>query len=75
MIVAEKDNHKIYVMTMAEPVDQCRGVVQCALEGCQAHMPLIDPQVDGGSVSERVEWFLEHHECFAPSVVARQRKG
>jgi hypothetical protein len=65
VLIASKNGRKIRAMVMKEPVDRCFGVVQCALDGCEAHMPLI---VDADSPSQQVDWFLEHHEC-------RARKG
>jgi hypothetical protein len=63
MLTVSKGGRKIRAMILNKPVDQCLGVVQCALEGCQAYLPLV---VDDDSAREQVEWFLEHHECRAP---------
>lgn len=64
MLTAKKNGRSIRAMMMAEPVDRCLGVVQCALPGCEGYMPLID-DVSGETAAEQVEWFLEHHECRA----------
>ena len=43
MLIANKNGRKIRAMTMDEPVDQCRGVVQCGLPGCEAYMAIVEP--------------------------------
>jgi hypothetical protein len=74
MLIASKNGRKIRAMVMNETVDQCRGVVQCALPGCEAYMELVEPgmqrvggDVEDASPKEQVERFLEHHDCLAPS--------
>lgn len=74
MLIANKNGRKIRAMTMDEPVDQCRGVVQCGLPGCEAYMAIVEPgtrrasgNVEDGTPTEQVAWFLEWHECHAPS--------
>jgi hypothetical protein len=62
MLVARKNRRAVRAMVMTEPSDQCLGVVQCALDGCEAYMPL---QVDQDTVSTQIDWFLENHECRA----------
>ena len=62
MLTASKNGRVIQAMTMSHPVDQCLGVVQCALASCEACMPIV---ADEGTASEQVQWFLEHHECRA----------
>jgi hypothetical protein len=64
MLIARKNGRKIRAMVMNVPVDQCLGVVQCALPGCEAYLPLV---VDTDSAKEQVAWFLDHHECRAPA--------
>lgn len=80
MLTVSKSGRKIRTMTMDEPVDQCRGVVQCALPGCEAYMALVEPgalrasgNVEDGTPTEQVAWFLECHECRALGHGARQR--
>ncbi len=72
MLSASRNGRKIRAMVLNEPVDQCRGVIQCALDDCQAYMAIVEPGTrrDSGNVEdmlpeEQVEWFLEHHECRA----------
>lgn len=75
MITAKKDGREIRAMVMSEPIDHCRGVVQCALSGCEAWMPIVEPGSlrpgpDGDTVedldlNDQVRWFLDHHECRA----------
>ena len=74
MLTASKNGRKIRAMMLNEPADRCRGVVQCALEGCQAYRAIVEPgtQRDSGNVEdatpkEQVAWFLEHHECRVPT--------
>jgi len=62
MLTASRNGRKIRAMVLNAPVDRCLGVVQCALEDCQAYLPLV---VDEDSATEQVEWFLTHHECRA----------
>jgi hypothetical protein len=62
MLTAKRGRRKIRAMVLKEPVDQCLGVVQCALPGCEAHMPII---VDADSAGDQVDWFLDNHECRA----------
>jgi hypothetical protein len=62
MLVARKNGRAVRAMVMTEPRDQCLGVVQCALDGCEAYMPL---QVDQDTVSTQIDWFLKNHECHA----------
>lgn len=73
MLTVKKSGRKIHAMVMHAPTDRCRGVVQCALEGCQAYMAIVEPGTkrDSGNVEdqtakEQIAWFLEHHECRAP---------
>ena len=72
MLNVSKGNRKIRAMMMNETVDRCRGVVQCALPGCQAYMAIVEPgtQRNSGNIeettpNEQIAWFLEHHECCA----------
>ena len=72
MLTASKGGRKIRAMILNEPADRCRGVVQCALEGCQAYMAIVEPGTrrDSGNVEAetpkaQVAWFLEHHACRA----------
>jgi len=74
MLIASKNGRKIRAMVLDEPVDRCRGVVQCALPGCKAHMAIVEPgtrrasgNVEDGAPTEQVEWFLDGHERRAPS--------
>jgi hypothetical protein len=73
MLIASKDGRKIRAMVMDVPVDRCRGIVQCGLPGCEAHMAIVEPgttRISGlleeATPTEQVAWFLEHHECHAP---------
>ena len=82
MLTASKNGRKIRAMMLNEPADRCRGVVQCALEGCQAYMAIVEPgtQRDSGNVEdttpkEQVAWFLEHHECRALAGKPTRRKS
>ena len=74
MLTASKNGRKIRAMVLNAPVDRCLGVVQCALNGCQGYMAIVEPGTrrDSGNVEdttpkEQVAWFLEHHECRAPA--------
>jgi hypothetical protein len=71
MLTVSKGGRKIRAMVLNEPVDRCLGVVQCALEGCQAYLPL---RVDEDSAKEQVAWFLEHHECRATGKKPTRRR-
>lgn len=63
MLTAKRNGRQIRAMVMKEPVDQCFGVVQCGLRGCEAYMALV---VEGkGSVGDQCDWFLDNHECRA----------
>lgn len=73
MLIANKNGRKIRAMTMEAPVDQCRGIVQCALPGCEAYKALVEPGalrdsggVEDATLTRQVAEFLEHHECRAP---------
>jgi hypothetical protein len=81
LTVSWKGGQQIRAMVMKEPVDRCLGVVQCALSGCEAYMAIVEPgtQRDSGNVEdatpkEQIEWFLEHHECRAPSQATKTKK-
>ena len=72
MLTASKNGRKIRAMVMSASADHCRGVVQCALEGCEAYMAIVEigAQRDSGNVEdmdpkEQVAWFLDRHECRA----------
>lgn len=72
--VTNKNGRKIRAMTMDESVDRCLGVVQCGLQGCEAYMAIVEPgtrrasgNVEPGTPTEQVAWFLEWHECRASS--------
>lgn len=67
MLVVRKNGREVRAMVMAEPSDQCLGVVQCALDGCEAYMPI---QVDQDTASTQIDWFLKHHECCAKEAPA-----
>lgn len=71
MLTASKGGRKVHAMVMAEPSDQCLGVVQCALEGCEAYMPI---QVDQDTASTQIDWFLKNHECRAPAQASATKK-
>jgi hypothetical protein len=85
MLTASKNGRKIAAMVMKDPVDRCLGVVQCALDGCEAHMAIVEigaqrisGNVEDQTPKEQVAWFLEHHECRAPRVrtkVTNRKKG
>jgi hypothetical protein len=82
MLTASKNGRKIRAMMLNEPADRCRGVVQCALEGCQGYMAIVEPgtQRDSGNVENatpkaQVAWFLEHHECRAMAGKPPRRKS
>lgn len=64
MLIASKNGRKIRAMVMNQAVDQCKGVVQCALPGCEAYLALVG---DDGSAQEQINWFLERHDCRAPA--------
>lgn len=66
MLVVSKSGRKIRAMVLNAPVDRCLGVVQCALPGCEAYLPLTVELGNSDSAKEQVAWFLEHHECRAP---------
>lgn len=70
MLIVNKDGRKIRAMIMDTSVDRCRGIVQCGLPGCEAHMALVEPgtprasgNLEEATPSEQVTWFLEHHAC------------
>ncbi len=63
LTVESESGQKIHAMVMKEPTDRCIGVVQCALDGCQAYMPIV---ADDESAKAQIEWFMKHHECRAP---------
>jgi len=60
VLTASRGRRKIRALVMREPVDKCLGVVQCALPGCEAYMPIV-----GGaeSAGDQVDRFLDGHEC------------
>jgi hypothetical protein len=72
MLTASKNGRKIHAMMLNESADRCRGVVQCALDGCQAFMAIVEPGtrrnsgiVEDMTIKDQVAWFLDHHECRA----------
>jgi hypothetical protein len=65
MLTASKNGRKIRALVLNAPVDQCLGVVQCALPGCQAYLALTVELGSADSIKEQIAWFLEHHECRA----------
>jgi hypothetical protein len=74
MLIASKNGRKIRAMVMNAPVDQCRGIVQCALPGCEAYMAIVEPgtlrdsgNMENATPTKQVEEFLEHHDCRAPN--------
>jgi hypothetical protein len=74
VLTATKNGRKIRAMVMKDPVDRCLGVVQCALDGCEAHMAIVErgaqrasDNIEDETPMEQVAWFLEHHECRALS--------
>jgi hypothetical protein len=60
MLIASDGDRKIRAMLIEEPVDRCRGIVQCALPGCSAYLPLVEGEY---SPDDQVAWFLAHHAC------------
>ena len=82
MLTASKGNRAIRAMMLNESVDQCRGVVQCALEGCQCYLPIVElgTQRSSGNIEDmtpnaQVAWFLEHHECRGTGAPPPRKKG
>ena len=72
MLTVKKGNRKIHAMVMNSPTDRCRGVVQCALPGCEGYMAIVEPGTkrDSGNIEDQtpkaqIAWFLEHHACRA----------
>lgn len=70
MLSVTKGDRKIRAMMLNESVDRCRGVVQCALEGCQTYMAIVEPgtqrasgNIEDMTPNEQVAWFLQHHDC------------
>jgi hypothetical protein len=82
MLSVTKGDRKIRAMMLNESVDRCRGVVQCALEGCQTYMAIVEPgtQRASGNIEDMTPnehaWFLQHHECRGLGGAApRKKKG
>ena len=72
LTMTKKNGRKIYAMVMNERADGCRGVVQCALSGCEGYMAIVEPgtvrnsgNVEDMTPNEQVAWFLDHHACRA----------
>jgi hypothetical protein len=72
LTVTKKNGRKIHAMVMNESADHCRGVVQCALPGCEGYMAVVElgaerssGNVEDMTPNEQVAWFLDHHECRA----------
>lgn len=63
MLTASRNGRTVNAMMLPDPVDRCLGVVQCALPGCEAYLPLIVKRYDSDTAAEQIEWFLNHHEC------------
>lgn len=70
MLDIKKNGRHVLAMIMNEPVNSVLGVVQCAIDGCQAHMAIMTG-LDEEPPTEQVQIFLETHDCnpnrFPPS--------
>jgi hypothetical protein len=80
MLDVSKGDRRIRAMVLNEAADRCRGVVQCALDGCQSYMALVEPgtQRSSGNIedmtpNEQVAWFLEHHACHGTASAPRKK--
>jgi hypothetical protein len=80
MLDVSKGDRRIRAMVLNEVADRCRGVVQCALDGCQSYMALVEfgTQRSSGNIedmtpNEQVAWFLEHHACRGTASAPRKK--
>lgn len=62
MMDVSKNGRRVLAMVMNEPVNDVYGVVQCAIDGCHAYMPIMaGPGED--MPSDQIADFLDHHDC------------
>jgi hypothetical protein len=62
MLTVKKHGRKVYAMTMTSPVNDVYGVVQCAIDGCQAYMPLMAGHGESPP-AEQIHEFMMGHDC------------
>lgn len=60
MISARKNGRSVNAMVLNRVADRCRGVVQCALAGCQAMQALRGSHAEA---TAQIAEFLETHDC------------
>lgn len=61
MLTVRKDGRVACAMVMTKPVDECHGVVQCGIDGCEAYIALVVD--DDYDVGEQIANFLKDHDC------------
>jgi hypothetical protein len=81
MVILKRDGRHVRAMVMNEPVNGVRGVVQCAIAGCEAYDVVMHCE---GSMTPQIMAFMTDHECDptrypadrnARRVANRQKKG
>ena len=60
MLTVRKDNRHVAAMVLNVAVNGVRGIVQCLIPGCEAHIVLL---VEDGDPAAFIDGFLTTHDC------------
>lgn len=71
MLTASRNGRSVAAMVLSRPVNGVRGIVQCAVPGCEAHAVLM--HADGAPAS-LIDEFMMSHDC-DPNRFARGRSA
>lgn len=60
MITVSKGNRRVAAMVLNNAVNGVRGIVQCQVPGCQAHIVMLH---EDGNSAAFIDDFLMTHDC------------
>jgi len=60
MLTVSKGDRRVAAMVLNSAVNDVRGIVQCLVPGCEAHIVLM---CGDGDPAGFVEWFMMTHDC------------
>lgn len=60
MLTVTKKGRHVAAMVLSSPVNDVRGIVQCLVPGCEAHVVLMH---DDGDPAAFIDDFLLTHDC------------
>lgn len=60
MLTVSKDNRRVAAMVLNNAVNSVRGIVQCLVPGCEAHIVMMQ---EDGNPSAFIDDFMMSHDC------------